>query len=125
MTACEGCSGALVDPAVLRGLQAELGDASVIDAFVRSYVAMLPSRLARLHHALDTGDIAGALDAVLSLKTSSDMVGAVCLRRLAAELETSMKLMPNGHHLTELDPQLSEIEHHAFGTIRELESPLR
>ncbi|WP_120521510.1 Hpt domain-containing protein [Arthrobacter celericrescens] len=125
MTGCEGCRGALVDPAVLHGLDSELGDATVTSAFVRKYVAMLPLRLSRLHHALDERNLDDAVDAVLSLKTSSDMVGAVCLRRLAAELEASMNLLPDGSHLADLVPQLSEIDHHVSDTIRCLESPSR
>ena len=125
MTGCEGCRGALVDPAVLQGLLSELGDAGGTSAFVREYVAMLPLRLSRLHHALDERNLDDAVNAVLSLKISSDMVGAVCLRRLAAELEASLKLLPDGNHLVDLDPQLSEIDQHVSGTIRGLESPLR
>jgi len=125
MTGCEGCRGMLVDSGVLHGLLNELGDASGTNAFVRNYVSMLPLRVSRLHHALDERNMDDAVNAVLSLKISSDMVGAVCLRRLAAELEASMKLLPDGNHLADLDPQLSEIDHHVSGTIRELESPLR
>lgn len=124
MTGCEEGSGALVDPAVLHALRSELGDTSVTSAFVRKYVAMLPLRVSRLRHALDEGNMDDAVDAVLSLKTSSDMVGAVCLHRLAADLEALMKLLPDGNHLAGLGPQLSEIERHVPGTIRDLESPL-
>ncbi len=64
------------------------------------------------------------MDAVLSLKTSSHMVGAICLRRLATELELSMKLLPNGDHLGELSPLVDEIDAFVFGTICQLEAPL-
>jgi len=119
------CTDSLVDPAVLIQLQAELGgDRTVVGAFVRTYVELLPWRVARLHHALNNLDIEDAMDAVLSLKTSSEMVGAICMRRLAAELEISIRLLPNASHLQELRPQVELIEAFVFGTICELQPPL-
>ncbi|MEV7605050.1 Hpt domain-containing protein [Paenarthrobacter sp. NPDC089322] len=126
MSDYDECTDSLVDPSVLTELQAELGgDQSIVTAFVRNYVAMLPWRVSRLHHAVDNLDMEDAMDAVLSLKTSSHMVGATCMQRLAAELEISMKLLPNGEHLGEVNPQLDEIDRFVFGTICELETPLR
>ncbi|MFJ4208470.1 Hpt domain-containing protein [Paenarthrobacter sp. NPDC089675] len=125
MSEYDECTDSLVDPAALSELRAELGgDESIVSNFVRNYVAMLPWRVARLHHALDNLDIEDAMDAVLSLKTSSHMVGAICLRRLATELELSMKLLPNGDHLGELSPLVDEIDAFVFGTICQLEAPL-
>ncbi|MFJ4170226.1 Hpt domain-containing protein [Paenarthrobacter sp. NPDC089714] len=125
MSEYDECTDSLVDHTVLTELQAELGgDHSLVSTFVRNYVAMLPWRVARLHHALDNLDLEDAMDAVLSLKTSSEMVGAVCLRRLALELEISMKLLPDGDHLGQLNPLVDEIDAFVFGTICQLESPL-
>ena len=119
------CTDALVDHTVLIGLQAELGgDPAVITAFVRNYVALLPWRVSRLHRALDNLDMEDAMDAVLSLKTSSHMVGAICMERLATELEMSIRLLPNADHLPELTDQVRGIENFVFGTIRELETPI-
>jgi len=64
------------------------------------------------------------MDAVLSLKTSSHMVGAICMSRLATELEISIRLLPNAGHLQELRPQVQMIEAFVFGTICELQPPL-
>jgi HPt (histidine-containing phosphotransfer) domain-containing protein len=115
------CTDALVDRTVLAGLQAELGgDQSIISTFVRNYVDLLPWRVDRLHHALEKLDIEDAMDAVLSLKTSSHMVGAICMNRLATELEISIRLLPNADHLDELSAQVREIDHFISGTIREL-----
>jgi hypothetical protein len=38
--------------------------------FVQNFIALLPDRIRRVHVALTTGDLAAALDAALSLKTS-------------------------------------------------------
>jgi len=121
----EECTDALVDPTVLTELQAELGgDPTIISTFVGNYVELLPWRVDRLHHALEKLDIEDAMDAVLSLKTSSHMVGAICMSRLATELEISIRLLPNAAHLDELRPLVNEIEHFVPATIRELETPL-
>ncbi|UXM92796.1 Hpt domain-containing protein [Paenarthrobacter sp. JL.01a] len=125
MSEYDECTDALVDHTVLTDLKAELGgDPAIIDAFVRNYVSLLPWRVSRLHRALDNLDIEDAMDAVLSLKTSSHMVGAICMNRLATELEISIRLLPNGDHLLELRPKVTTIDQCVFGTIRELESPI-
>lgn len=119
------CTDSLVDPTVLTELQAELGgDRSIVTRFVRNYIDLLPWRVGRLHHALNNLDIEDAMDAVLSLKTSSHMVGAICMRRLATELEISIRLLPNAGHLQELRPLVQTIEAFVFGTICELQPPL-
>jgi HPt (histidine-containing phosphotransfer) domain-containing protein len=119
------CTEALVDRTVLTALQAELGgDEAIIGAFVRNYVALLPWRVSRLHRALENRDMEDAMDAVLSLKTSSHMVGAICMSRLATELEISIRLLPTGEHLGELQPHVIEIEQYVSRTIAELESPI-
>ncbi|MGR0158665.1 Hpt domain-containing protein [Paenarthrobacter nitroguajacolicus] len=125
MSEYDECTDALVDRTVLTELQAELGgDQAIIGAFVRNYVALLPWRVSRLHRAMENLDMEDAMDAVLSLKTSSHMVGAICMNRLATELEISIRLLPNADHLDELAPQVSEIDRYVRGTIRELETPL-
>ncbi len=125
MSEYDECTDALVDRTVLTELQAELGgDQAIICAFVRNYVALLPWRVSRLHRALENLDMEEAMDAVLSLKTSSHMVGAICMNRLATELEISIRLLPNADHLDELAPQVSEIDRYIRGTISELETPL-
>jgi HPt (histidine-containing phosphotransfer) domain-containing protein len=51
----------------------------------------VPNRNERLRLTLTTGDLEGALDAVLSLKTSSQMAGAERLAGLALDLEQSIR----------------------------------
>ncbi|VXB76428.1 HPt (Histidine-containing phosphotransfer) domain-containing protein [Arthrobacter sp. 9AX] len=78
----------LLDSAVLHRLYEDLdNDEGVWKVFIRDFVALLPSRLESLRLAMTTGDSAGAMAAVLSLKTSSQMVGAERLADLALELE--------------------------------------
>lgn len=125
MSEYDECTDALVDHTVLTELQAELGgDPAIISTFVRNYVELLPWRVDRLHQALEKLDIEDAMDAVLSLKTSSHMVGAICMNRLATELEISIRLLPNATHLEELRPQVNEIDHFVPATIRELQAPI-
>ena len=77
----------LIDAAVLAELEDELAGSGLAQRFARDYAAMWDLRLARLGTAVDTQDEAAALDAVISLKISSAMVGGVRLARLAEVLE--------------------------------------
>ncbi|BAS10502.1 hypothetical protein AHiyo4_39240 [Arthrobacter sp. Hiyo4] len=85
----------LLDPDVLDRLRTELeDDDGVWKVFVQNFIDNLPHRTEKLRLTLTTGDLAGAMDAVLSLKTSSQMVGAERLAGLAMELERAL------HHET-------------------------
>lgn len=82
----------LVDPAILARLRDELQPGpGICEVFINDYIALLPRRLNRLHQAVECMDLKAAMDAVLSLKTSSLMVGASCLGSLAAELESELR----------------------------------
>jgi HPt (histidine-containing phosphotransfer) domain-containing protein len=82
----------LLNPAALDRLRDELDDDDgVWGVFVRNFIAQLPQRTEKLRLALTTGDFAGSLDAVLSLKTSSQMVGAQRLAEFAIRLERSVR----------------------------------
>ena len=50
-------------------------DEGVWKVFVENFIAHMPQRLQKVRLSLTTGDVAGSMDAVLSLKTSSQMVG--------------------------------------------------
>jgi HPt (histidine-containing phosphotransfer) domain-containing protein len=83
----------LLDYAALDRLRGELNDdQGLCKVFVENFIAYLPTRSERLRRALTTGDVTAALDAVLGLKTSSQMVGAERLGELAFELERSIRL---------------------------------
>ncbi|BCW79514.1 MULTISPECIES: Hpt domain-containing protein [unclassified Arthrobacter] len=77
----------LIDAAVLEELEDELAGSGLAQRFARDYAAMWDLRLARLGTAVDSQDEASALDAVISLKISSAMVGGLRLARLAELLE--------------------------------------
>ncbi|MFP5313123.1 MAG: Hpt domain-containing protein [Actinomycetes bacterium] len=82
----------LVDQSVLDRLRDELEEEDGYGrVFVGNFIGFLPERLGRLRLALTTGDLEGSMDAVLSLKTSSQMVGAERLAGLALDLETEIR----------------------------------
>lgn len=83
----------LVDQLVLERLKEELDEngEGYTGVFVANFIACLPRRIERLRLALTTGDWDGSFDAVLSLKTSSQLVGAEQLAFLATKLETEIR----------------------------------
>lgn len=92
MTQYEGHTLPLLDSSVLDRLRAELDDdEGVWSVFVQDFVAHLPARTENLRLALTTADLVGARNAVLSLKTSSQMVGAENLAGLALNVEHSLR----------------------------------
>ncbi|MEW1808878.1 Hpt domain-containing protein [Pseudarthrobacter sp. NPDC080039] len=85
----------LLDPSVLERLRDELdGDEGIWMIFIRNFIAQLPGRAERVRHTLTTGDAKGAMDAVLSLRTSSQMVGAERLANLALQVEQALRSRP-------------------------------
>ena len=82
----------LVDPAALRELGSQLDSPAVAQGFAKDYASMWNQRYRSLATSLESGDEAAALDAVLSLKTSSAMVGGVRLAGLARELEAAIRV---------------------------------
>ncbi|MCU1518851.1 MAG: histidine kinase [Pseudarthrobacter sp.] len=92
MTQSDDAGRPLVDPSVLDRLREELEeDEGYSTVFVGNFIDYLPHRISRLRLALTTGDLDGAVDAVLSLKTSSQMVGAERLAGLAMDLEKAIR----------------------------------
>jgi hypothetical protein len=73
---------AVLDPVALRTLECDLGVEAARD-FAGRYLAELPARVARLHRAVRDGDIEEGYAAALSLSSTSGMVGAVVVARLA------------------------------------------
>lgn len=65
----------LVDPAVLSRLRGELDDDEGWFLFIQRFIAQLPFRVRKLSTGLLTGDHGLAMDAVLSLKISSQWWG--------------------------------------------------
>ena len=89
----------LVDPAALQDLGAQLDSPAVAKGFARDYTKMWDQRYQTLASALERGDLARSMDAVLSLKTSSAMVGGLRLAQLAGELENALRAGDMGHAL--------------------------
>ncbi len=81
----------LIDTTVLDELDDELAGSGLARRFARDYAAMWDTRLSRLGTAVDSQDEASALDAVISLKISSAMVGGVRLAKLAEVLEALIR----------------------------------
>jgi HPt (histidine-containing phosphotransfer) domain-containing protein len=82
----------LVDPSALEELGSQLDSPAVAKGFARDYTNMWDQRYQSLASSLDSGDQDAAMDAVLSLKTSSAMVGGVRLAQLARALEDAIRV---------------------------------
>lgn len=86
----------LMCSATLRSLEVSLGgERALCRNFVCRYVEMWPGRFERIQDAVASGHTKDALDAVLSLRSSSRMVGAARLGELANDL---IRLLECGHH---------------------------
>jgi HPt (histidine-containing phosphotransfer) domain-containing protein len=66
-----------LEPCRLQALADELGDSTPALRFLSTYLSMLPGRLLRISNGLCEHDADASMDAVLSLKISSAMVGAL------------------------------------------------
>jgi hypothetical protein len=81
----------LVDAAVLEELEDELAGSGLAQRFARDYAAMWDTRYERLAAAVQRQDSASALDAAISLKITSAMVGGLRLAKLAELLEALIR----------------------------------
>ncbi|RNL59168.1 Hpt domain-containing protein [Arthrobacter oryzae] len=81
----------LLDLAVLENLADELGSPEIARKFAQGYAGLWGQRHRRLMESLDRADLPMALDAALSLKVTSAMVGGLRLARLAEKLETTIR----------------------------------
>lgn len=77
----------LVSGEVFNDLQAALQDTDSARRYLLSYLAMWDGRFVRLSAAVSSGSAEAAIDAVLSVRTSAQMVGALRLATLAAGIE--------------------------------------
>lgn len=76
-----------LDTAILQELEEQLDGPDLALRFARDYAAMWDQRCAKLAAAVEVQDMDAALDAVISLKITSAMVGGLRLTRLAELLE--------------------------------------
>jgi HPt (histidine-containing phosphotransfer) domain-containing protein len=77
-------------PARLQGLTEALGPEAT-ERYTANFVLLLQARIERTGTALGTGDRKAAMDAALSLKTSSAMIGAARMEHLALRLENALR----------------------------------
>lgn len=63
---------------------------AVAEQFATDYGRMLPGRILRISDAVRAGDQEAALDAVLSLKTSSALVGALIMELIGVHLQHAL-----------------------------------
>lgn len=104
----------LLDLAVLRDLEDHL-DVPLVRNFASDYVGMWEYRCRRLAEAVARPDGAGeALDAVISLKVTSHMIGGLRLAGLAGTLEDQIRKGA----LRESGVLLSEIRECGQGTVQ-------
>ena len=82
---------AVFDAAAVADLTGDPRDAAFAVELVSCYRRLLPERLRRIAAALDGDDPAETLDAVLSLKSASAMVGACELGEVAARVEADVR----------------------------------
>lgn len=81
----------LVSWTVQSTLRDDVADPHAHTAFIRTYTEMWPGRYGRLAHAVRACDWDQAMDAALSLRSSSEMLGAVNLARLALAVEQAIR----------------------------------
>ncbi|GAB16032.1 Hpt domain-containing protein [Arthrobacter globiformis] len=80
----------VLDAGPLQVLAAEVGSAFA-EAFIDDYLQMLPERASKILRALAGGDPRMAADAVVSLRATSAMAGALRLERCCKELESRIR----------------------------------
>lgn len=80
----------LVDPGVLRHLAGSLDSPGIASRFASDYVDMWEMRRSRLDAALAVNDFPATVDAVISLRVASTMVGGHRLAWLARQVEDAV-----------------------------------
>lgn len=71
---------------------AEQTSQQMAQSFLENYVQLLPTRVAKIVSTLDGEDLEPALDAVVSLKVTSAMTGALRLEAYTCDLQRQLEL---------------------------------
>ncbi|WP_434993347.1 Hpt domain-containing protein [Arthrobacter sp. Ld5] len=108
----------LVDLTVLADLERQLNDPGPARAFARDFIAGFGDRHLRLARSVADEDLPAAVEAALSLRSSSIMVGAERLAALASSFEAAV----TAADLDAARRSLPDIEQCGFATIEELEA---
>ncbi|WP_307073483.1 Hpt domain-containing protein [Arthrobacter pascens] len=106
----------LLDSAVLRDMEEQLGRPDIAWNFANDYAGMWVERQRCLVDSVEREDRMAALDAVISLKVSSAMVGGLRLARLAEALEATLRR----GDLRDGASVLAMISLHGHATVKEL-----
>lgn len=107
----------LVDGAVLHAMEEQLGRSDLARNFAKDYSALWGQRERRIVDSLEREDQTAALDAAISLKVSSAMVGGLRLASLAQMLETAVRHGDLRHGAS----VLAMISIHGPATVNELQ----
>lgn len=107
----------LLDPTALQALTEDLGSRGMSLQFARDYAAMWGQRQTRLRDSVQQEDLTLALDAAISLKVTSAMVGGTRLAHLAQTLEAALRQ----GNLQQVPALLALIAVHGQDTMAELE----
>jgi hypothetical protein len=81
---------AFIDADCVARLARDLGGVEPCLRFVDDFVGSLTSRIERVQHAVDRGDLDDARAALLGLSTSSAMIGAMILSAAARDLHAEV-----------------------------------
>ena len=108
----------LVDSGILEDLEEQLNGSELALRFARDYAAMWDQRYSRLALAVENQDRASALDAIISLRITSTMVGGVRLARLAELLETVIRKGDFGQG----QAMMERVADHGDRTVSELQA---
>lgn len=106
----------ILDLAEFQLLEDQVDNPLVARTFAGDFAKLWTKRYELLATAVERGDVAAALNAVLSVRTSSIMVGAVRLSVLAAQLEEMIRRS----ELREARPLLEEVAECGYLTVQEL-----
>ena len=90
-------------------IELDADNSGIWSVFLHNFLSLLPDRTERLRTTLTTGDLPGARDAVLSLRMSSQMVGADRLAGLAFDLEQSLRLDARHSEPERILPRLATV----------------
>lgn len=80
-----------IEAEILAELEAELDGPELVFGFARDYAGLWDQRFSRLTAAVKDQDRVAALDAVISLRIASTMVGGIRLATLARDLEDAVR----------------------------------
>ncbi|MEV7606258.1 Hpt domain-containing protein [Paenarthrobacter sp. NPDC089322] len=106
----------ILDLAEFQFLEDQVDNPLTARTFAGDFAKLWSVRLGILEAAVEGGDSTAALDAILSLRTSSTMVGGVRLAILAEQLEEYIR---NGD-MGEVQPLLADVAECGDRTVQEL-----